>query len=74
MRGNLMTRRVVSNDGAAESDTDAVGGVANDPIPAFIRDSFAEKNAIFLVVNGDGGSSLDGGCDGHDLSSWGGGW
>jgi hypothetical protein len=62
---NLMTRRIEDDDRIAITNADAVGGVAHDSVPGFVGDGFAEKSAILLVVNGDGGSSLDGGCDGH---------
>ncbi len=62
---NLMTHRIEDDDRIAVTNADAVGRIAHYSVPGFVGDSFAEKGAVLLVVNGDGGSSLDCGCNGH---------
>jgi len=70
MGADLAPTGVISDDRIAHANADAIGGVTQQSV-AGLSGAFAEKGAILLVVNGDGGSSLDGGCDGHKIGCWG---
>ena len=56
---------IVSRDQVAGADADTVARVAHQTVLGFGGNGFAEDVAVPFIVYVDGGTSLNGSCDGH---------
>jgi hypothetical protein len=62
---------IVSRDQVTGADADTVTRVAHQTVRGFGGNGFAKDVTVLFIVNVDGGTSLNGSCDGHRIQCWG---